>query len=317
MDWNVILNLIRNKSKRSPSSRGRGLKFLATHLSLQCLSRPLHEGVDWNWNAQTDSLIPTSRPLHEGVDWNDHRRTGYRFLDVALFTRAWIEIFRPTAWQPMIISRPLHEGVDWNRPEGREPKPSVRRPLHEGVDWNRYCGLYLRQGSRRPLHEGVDWNNIIQHKVFETYGRPLHEGVDWNLSINGVSSFIEKSPSSRGRGLKLKKDYNLVGVNNVALFTRAWIEIYFLGWILNVVSVALFTRAWIEILSVKCTALGKLRRPLHEGVDWNIACYGILRYSHSRPLHEGVDWNVDFFGDISCGQNVALFTRAWIEIDLR
>ena len=53
----------------------------------------------------------------------------------------------------------------------------------------------------------------------------------------------------------------------VALFTRAWIEIFAPFDIPAHLIVALFTRAWIEILplfALRCTTLS---RPLHEGVD--------------------------------------------------
>ena len=54
----------------------------------------------------------------------------------------------------------------------------------------------------------------------------------------------------------------------VALFTRAWIEIWFIfGYAVIYRKVALFTRAWIEIIvypNVKTETFG---RPLHEGVD--------------------------------------------------
>ena len=39
-------------------------------------------------------------------------------------------------------------------------------------------------------------------------------------------------------------------VVSVALFTRAWIEIWVMKTIMNFHSVALFTRAWIEMLNV-------------------------------------------------------------------
>ena len=57
------------------------------------------------------------------------------------------------------------------------------------------------------------------------------------------------SPSSRGRGLKFCKHTYSCSRRRVALFTRAWIEIYtnFIGDLAT--SVALFTRAWIEIRS--------------------------------------------------------------------
>ena len=99
------------------------------------------------------------------------------------------------------------------------------------------------------------------------------------------------SPSSRGRGLKSSSLQDFFNVVNVALFTRAWIEInhqpffWLLFWspssrgrglkyyaftvLGKQLSVALFTRAWIEI----------------------------------SLFENKASWN-----------NVALFTRAWIEI---
>ena len=54
---------------------------------------------------------------------------------------------------------------------------------------------------------------------------------------------------------------------NVALFTRAWIEILTSPTSRITAPVALFTRAWIEIDSVLCCHVLAERRPLHEGVD--------------------------------------------------
>ena len=54
---------------------------------------------------------------------------------------------------------------------------------------------------------------------------------------------------------------------NVALFTRAWIEIWLSFFVGLENSVALFTRAWIEILHFVAEIADAVRRPLHEGVD--------------------------------------------------
>ena len=53
----------------------------------------------------------------------------------------------------------------------------------------------------------------------------------------------------------------------VALFTRAWIEMPTMRFLLREHRVALFTRAWIEIYSGLCCYVLAERRPLHEGVD--------------------------------------------------
>ena len=53
----------------------------------------------------------------------------------------------------------------------------------------------------------------------------------------------------------------------VALFTRAWIEIFALYYIHPAAFVALFTRAWIEISVITPPACRSPGRPLYEGVD--------------------------------------------------
>ena len=53
----------------------------------------------------------------------------------------------------------------------------------------------------------------------------------------------------------------------VALFTRAWIEIEAFCSDNANYHVALFTRAWIEIPAHLSRAGGCVRRPLYEGVD--------------------------------------------------
>ena len=57
----------------------------------------------------------------------------------------------------------------------------------------------------------------------------------------------KRSPSSRGRGLKLSRNNEIWIAEKVALFTRAWIEISKTIYTLKNKKVALFTRAWIEI----------------------------------------------------------------------
>ena len=55
--------------------------------------------------------------------------------------------------------------------------------------------------------------------------------------------------------------------DDVALFTRAWIEIADIDSFDDIELVALFTRAWIEIYNATHQAELAKRRPLHEGVD--------------------------------------------------
>ena len=53
----------------------------------------------------------------------------------------------------------------------------------------------------------------------------------------------------------------------VALFTRAWIEMYSVIGNLYCNIVALFTRAWIEIPQMRFAKRLHTGRPLYEGVD--------------------------------------------------
>ena len=53
----------------------------------------------------------------------------------------------------------------------------------------------------------------------------------------------------------------------VALFTRAWIEMAYNFCKTRNASVALFTRAWIEIICFIRKTFLSPSRPLHEGVD--------------------------------------------------
>ena len=55
--------------------------------------RPLCEGVDWNGYLVTCKMQNGSRPLCEGVDWNPPFSISFHCLYVALFARAWIEMY--------------------------------------------------------------------------------------------------------------------------------------------------------------------------------------------------------------------------------
>ena len=75
----------------------------------------------------------------------------------------------------------------------------------------------------------------------------------------------------------------------VALFTRAWIEITCTALIRIISPVALFTRAWIEIAQLqhirKTNVVALFTRAWIEIDFWLI----LRPLSASRPLHEGVD----------------------------
>ena len=76
---------------------------------------------------------------------------------------------------------------------------------------------------------------------------PSSRGRGLKYSCRKGRGKIGKSPSSRGRGLKSATAVNTTDAINVALFTRAWIEILRPLRRKERCIVALFTRAWIEI----------------------------------------------------------------------
>ena len=101
------------------------------------------------------------------------------------------------------------------------------------------------------------------------------------------------SPSLRGRGLKFAREYG--------------IEQYKKGR-------PLYEGVdWNKITKKMEQKL--ISRPLYEGVDWNLRIFWVLRQGErSRPLYEGVDWNFNRKSN-ALRPWVALFTRAWIEIN--
>ncbi len=108
-------------------------------------------------------------------------------------------------------------------------------------------------------------------------------------------SFLQMSPSSRGRGLKPhREDAEIRGVD-VALFARAWIETR--AAVVPSIShpVALFARAWIETCSIAVCIGRDFESPSSRG-------RGLKRLT-CRAL--------------SAIPEVALFARAWIETCLR
>ena len=124
------------------------------------------------------------------------------------------------------------------------------------------------------------------------------------------------SPSLRGRGLKFFTLSNLLSLRDVALFTRAWIEIKDIPDEIVFVTVALFTRAWIEIVAVLHT-----HKPQFVALftrAWIEICYGmcVSRLNLESPSLRGRGLKCIPSSGICTVTLVALFTRAWIEISM-
>ena len=128
--------------------------------------------------------------------------------------------------------------------------------------------------------------------AFTVIRRTLHECVDWNFIHKLRFKARNKSHSTWVRGLK---------------FLMKWKQ-------QTITPVALYMSAWIEIFNPKAIIEEKIRRTLHECVDWNKKFAPIfiqIIESHStwvrglkyivcvneqlrfrRTLHECVDWNL-------------------------
>ena len=147
----------------------------------------------------------------------------------------------------------------------------------------------LRPYLMSPSSRGRGLKSLC-FKYFVLYNMsPSSRGRGLKLRQQGHSLCENPSPSSRGRGLKLAPPSAARRYCQVALFTRAWIEIdcqrnpdsdrsvalFTRAWIeiaisysdYSAESVALFTRAWIEIKTKTIYRVQVGGRPLHEGVD--------------------------------------------------
>ena len=208
VDWNSSYYPVLYLSFRSPSLRGRGLKyFLTIYGKTDGKGRPLYEGVDWNIVLQRQEKELSKSPSLRG-----------RGLKLTWQERHW-----------RYTGRPLYEGVDWNKWYRGIDLSTHCRPLYEGVDWNQnLCQFLTRKkvalftrawieisnckcklGRRavalftrawieinpilidadftvgRPLYEGVDWNLARYLGKSGSFCRPLYEGVDWNIPYFG------------------------------------------------------------------------------------------------------------------------------------
>ena len=162
--------------------------------------------------------------------------------------------------------RPFHEGVDWNHME------------HRRLLWQKQVALFTRAWIEINLGFEMSfllpvalftraWIEILQIKpVMPTAKRrPFHEGVDWNMTNTKTPIPTARSPFSRGRGLKFKARAAWTISAQVALFTRAWIEIH-------------LYRPWRTSAS---------SRPFHEGVDWNTIINKINSSTTESPFSRG------------------------------
>ena len=169
----------------SPFSRGRGLKLHRTALTFPAFRRPFHEGVDWNTVIHVTVIQRIRSPFSRGRGLKYHFTIIHILnLHVALFTRAWIEMFS------RLISI----------------RTNICRPFHEGVDWNIYAAACLLADASRPFHEGVDWNVAYAVIIRQLIWSPFSRGRGLKSTKRASRQILCRSPFSRGRGLKFSAE---------------------------------------------------------------------------------------------------------------
>ena len=78
---------------------------------------------------------------------------------------------------------------------------------------------------------------------------------------------------------------------DVALYARAWVEIFTVVGIYPTLDVALYARAWVEIVQKTQMQNYGFGRPLREGVGRNWTRLPLRTCRACRPLREGVGRN--------------------------
>ena len=103
----------------------------------------------------------------------------------------------------------------------QDMSPSLRG---RGLKFLRSVGIFISRGVALFTRAWIEINTVLY---------PIR--MPWSPSLRGrglkypaeeYTGDIRRSPSLRGRGLKFSKLGLYIIVSSVALFTRAWIEIF-------------------------------------------------------------------------------------------
>ncbi len=184
VDWNAYRIIFNRIYKKSPSSRGRGLKFLKAFCFYKILQSPSSRGRGLKYLHCRLTWPQSGRPLHEGVDWNRQCQQIRYMGDVALFTRAWIEIPFLNVISSKFKRSPSSRGrglkSKYYCTEGRfELVALFTRAWIEIFHFHWRKIKLLQSPSSRG--RGLKSKYYCTEGRFEL-GRPLHEGVDWNIT---------------------------------------------------------------------------------------------------------------------------------------
>ena len=244
------------------------------------------------------------------------RQCSCRRWYIALFMRAWIEtlsVITPPAWRSVALF--MRAWIETWRKVGilrDELVALFMRAWIETVVMKTIMSFH----RRRPLHEGVDWNARIRR----------YAAIWWHVALF-MRAWIETpifatvNGKSFSRPLHEGVDWNGLDIFEGGL--SAWspsswgrgLKCHVLRYTESCRQVALFMRAWIEIIDLNTYSIHENSRPLHEGVDWNFTI-GQEYHNDVVALFTRAWIEMNYLICVKHTYDVALFTRAWIEIIL-
>ena len=202
----------------------------------------------------------------------------------------------PVAFRAFSFGLPLYEGVDWNWTVPLDTPKVFCLPLYEGVDWNHICRLAFKSSKQVSLFTR-EWIEIYVRCVASDilHSLPLYEGVDWNPCCLIIK------PSRYGLPLYEGVDWNGARCTNIIanICPSPSLRGSGLKYLWHLATLVLQLSP-----SLRGSGLKFLLQPMHDN--------GI-----SSPSLRGSGLKLYPITAITNSLSVSLFTREWIEIDIR
>ena len=148
-----------------------------------CSCQPLREAVSWNTVLSLALEVVSSSASSWGCELKyTIVNELWRWCDVSLFVRLWVEIFLALKTYASLLS-----ASSW----GCELKCylpviitiNVCQPLREAVSWNNNGLLITACAGRQPLREAVSWNKI----GLEIPGKLVPSASSWGCELKYIT----------------------------------------------------------------------------------------------------------------------------------
>ena len=123
-----------------------------------------------------------SRPLYEGVDWNAKALSDKGINEVALFTRAWIEIDGTKPFDYVYEQSPSLRGRGLKSTAAGTVSVTAQSPSlrGRGLKFYLFHGVIKSSGVALFTRAWIEIGTVLFSLKLLT-SRPLYEGVDWNV----------------------------------------------------------------------------------------------------------------------------------------